>query len=380
MIRCARIVGFLVLALLVGCGKSTPPTTASPEPKEAKKEKKALPDIPGAEKEEDTGSSPVLIKQAAANRELESTYTQAGGLPSGTLRGVCFIRPVKGKPLPKNKRLEFTGKYAIKDPMTMGKGTKVVTNAYGGKQKEPTKTGDVKTEVDYYKNMGLSEPGPARWIQGYDRKMRRHPVNAAVITIPGIKAGGLAPLNRPSFMVRQGRFTFAAGVHRGQQGANRSTANIHFCPTGDKVVVMSADLFPCEVAVVQTSTGKELYKGTAQAYSDPKRPGMIYAAVDWMAKPKMIQSVPLKEPGLYEVRCIRHPWQMGYLHVLDNPYVQTTTHHGRGKFSIGSIPAGKHTIEVWHQALEPVKKKIEVEIRPNETTDVLVEFKMPEAK
>jgi len=39
---------------------------------------------------------------------------------------------------------------------------------------------------------------------------------------------------------------------------------------------------------------------------------------------------------------------------------------------------GKHTMDVWHGRFEPVAKSIEFEIKADEDTEVLVQFRTPD--
>ena len=48
------------------------------------------------------------------------------------------------------------------------------------------------------------------------------------------------------------------------------------------------------------------------------------------------------------------------------------------KFLIENAPIGKHTLEVWHPLYEPVRKTVDVEIKKDETTEIVVKFKTPD--
>ncbi|KKL10086.1 hypothetical protein LCGC14_2559370, partial [marine sediment metagenome] len=201
----------------------------------------------------------------------------------------------------------------------------------------------------------------------------------AVLMIKDVKAGKRPPPVRPSFMIHHGQFTYPSGVHRAPTGPNYSSFNIAFGPIGERMVFSTGGLFPCEVVLKSAETDKVVFEGTARAYSDPKRPDHVFLATDWMSKPKPVTSDPIRKGGMYVATCRRHAWQSGYLFLVDNPYVCVTTHNSRGRFTIGNIPAGRYTAEVWHQDLQPVRREIEFEVKKDETTQFLVEFKMPEA-
>lgn len=48
-----------------------------------------------------------------------------------------------------------------------------------------------------------------------------------------------------------------------------------------------------------------------------------------------------------QVQCSIHPWMVGWLVVKDHPYVAVTDEHGR--FELKNLPAGEHTLVVWHE-------------------------------
>lgn len=66
-----------------------------------------------------------------------------------------------------------------------------------------------------------------------------------------------------------------------------------------------------------------------------------------------------KAPGIVEVRCAQHPWSRAYLAVFDHPYYAVTERDGG--FKIDSLPAGKYTVNVWHEGMkEPMKQQVDV--------------------
>ena len=59
------------------------------------------------------------------------------------------------------------------------------------------------------------------------------------------------------------------------------------------------------------------------------------------AKDQIINRV-FKEPEFkMKVRCFMHPWMIGYVHVLENPYFAVTGIDG--KFSIKGLPPGEYS-------------------------------------
>jgi plastocyanin len=65
------------------------------------------------------------------------------------------------------------------------------------------------------------------------------------------------------------------------------------------------------------------------------------------------------KPGIVEARCEHHPWVRAYVAVFDHPYFAITD--GKGAFTIDGLPAGTHTVKVWHEGMtEPVSQQVAV--------------------
>ncbi len=67
-----------------------------------------------------------------------------------------------------------------------------------------------------------------------------------------------------------------------------------------------------------------------------------------------------KEPGRYVVRCGVHHWMYAWVFVAPGGFVAVTDE--KGNFSLAGVPAGKHTLHVWHETLGT--KEIPVEVGP----------------
>jgi plastocyanin len=73
----------------------------------------------------------------------------------------------------------------------------------------------------------------------------------------------------------------------------------------------------------------------------------------------MVLNVPLKsEEVMLHVKCNVHPWMTGYIGIVNSPYFAVSD--GAGKFKIENVPAGKQTIEVWHELYGPLTQTVEV--------------------
>ena len=65
-----------------------------------------------------------------------------------------------------------------------------------------------------------------------------------------------------------------------------------------------------------------------------------------------------KEPGRYVVRCGVHYWMYSWVFVAPGgPFAVTDA---SGRFTLAGLPAGKHTLHIWHETLGT--KEIQVEV------------------
>ncbi|MBI4861713.1 MAG: hypothetical protein HY815_15845 [Candidatus Riflebacteria bacterium] len=82
------------------------------------------------------------------------------------------------------------------------------------------------------------------------------------------------------------------------------------------------------------------------------------------------QSVSVRVPGPVILKCdAGHVWMRSYVYVAPNPYVAKTD--ASGTFSIDGIPAGTHTVRVWHEMLRELSFKVTVPA--SGTVDLLLE-------
>lgn len=83
-----------------------------------------------------------------------------------------------------------------------------------------------------------------------------------------------------------------------------------------------------------------------------------------------------------KIKCDVHSWMSAYAFVLTNPFFDVTKSHlndggdsgKRGTFELKNLPAGKYTLEAWHENFGTVTQ--EVEIKDGETKEI--EFKFTE--
>lgn len=64
------------------------------------------------------------------------------------------------------------------------------------------------------------------------------------------------------------------------------------------------------------------------------------------------------EEVMLPLHCGVHPWMTGFLGVVRHPYFAVTG--STGAFRISSVPAGKHTIQAWHERYGPLTQVVDV--------------------
>jgi hypothetical protein len=79
----------------------------------------------------------------------------------------------------------------------------------------------------------------------------------------------------------------------------------------------------------------------------------------------MVYKYQLKsEEVMLHVRCDVHSWMTGYIGVVNHPYYAVSD--ASGAFTISGVPAGKQTIQAWHEAYGPLT--LTVDVKPSGTT------------
>jgi plastocyanin len=85
---------------------------------------------------------------------------------------------------------------------------------------------------------------------------------------------------------------------------------------------------------------------------------------------KKVMTEKFDKPEVVKVTCDVHSWMLGWIAVLPTPYSGVTNESGVAK--VEAVPAGKHTVEVWHEVLG--KQAKEVEVKAGQTTKVAFEM------
>ncbi len=84
-------------------------------------------------------------------------------------------------------------------------------------------------------------------------------------------------------------------------------------------------------------------------------------------KKKMTETFGQAE--IIKITCDAHSWMMGWIVVTDQAAAATD---GTGSFKLADIPAGTHTLEIWHESLGKVTKQVSV--KAGEETKVTIEL------
>ena len=73
----------------------------------------------------------------------------------------------------------------------------------------------------------------------------------------------------------------------------------------------------------------------------------------------MVYKFPLKANDvMMRVKCDIHSWMIAYVGVVANPYFAVSA--ADGAFTIARVPAGRHTIQVWHEQYGRLMQTVEV--------------------
>ncbi len=79
-------------------------------------------------------------------------------------------------------------------------------------------------------------------------------------------------------------------------------------------------------------------------------------------------SFPLKaDEVMLRIKCDIHSWMVTYVGVVPHPYFGVTG--ADGAFTIARVPAGRHTIQIWHEQYGRMTKTVEVKAGATATVD-----------
>jgi plastocyanin len=162
----------------------------------------------------------------------------------------------------------------------------------------------------------------------------------------------------------------AVGANKGLSNAVASVAGAKGAPTAKKAVI---DQKGCKFVphVLAMTPGEIEVKNSddilhnIHTYSTANPP--INKA---QPKFKKVMTEKFEKPEVIKVTCDVHSWMLGWIAVMPHPYFGITDANGVAK--IENVPAGKQTIEVWHETLGKVTK--DVDVKAGQTAKVSVEM------
>jgi plastocyanin len=103
----------------------------------------------------------------------------------------------------------------------------------------------------------------------------------------------------------------------------------------------------------QTLHNVHTYRGEKTVFNMAQPPNM----------PEIKQPMKKGEPDMIKFKCDVHPWMTAYVLVSNHPFFAITGDDG--KFSLKNVPAGKYTIEAWHEKFG--MKSVDVTVEPDKT-------------
>jgi plastocyanin len=145
---------------------------------------------------------------------------------------------------------------------------------------------------------------------------------------------------------------------KGQGGAKKATVDQHGCSFHPHVVAMT----PGELEL--KNSDDILHNIHTYSTANPS----INKA---QPKFKKVMTEKFEKPEIVKLTCDVHSWMLGWLAVEPTPFFGVTDQNGTVK--IENVPAGKQTIEVWHETLG--KQTKDVDVKAGQTTKVSFEMK-----
>lgn len=91
---------------------------------------------------------------------------------------------------------------------------------------------------------------------------------------------------------------------------------------------------------------------------------------------KLLKTFDKPELGI-DLKCFMHPWMLGYVHVLENPFYAIT--QPDGSFEIKGLPPGEYEVSVFHEysRFSPETEKVTVKVSESDNQRVDFTYTMP---
>jgi hypothetical protein len=161
------------------------------------------------------------------------------------------------------------------------------------------------------------------------------------------------------------------GGNKGLANAVVSVAGMKGAPTAKKAEI---DQHGCKFVphVVAMTPGEIDIKNSDGILHNIHTYSTANASIN-KAQPKFkkVMTEKFEKPEIIKLTCDVHSWMLGWVAVLPHPFFGVTD--GSGVTKIENVPAGKHTLEAWHETLG--KQTKEVEVKAGQVAKVSIEMK-----
>ncbi len=161
------------------------------------------------------------------------------------------------------------------------------------------------------------------------------------------------------------------GANKGVANAVVSVAGMKGAPTAKKAEV---DQHGCKFVphVLAMTPGEIEIKNSDGILHNIHTYSTANASIN-KAQPKFkkVMTEKFEKPEIIKLTCDVHSWMLGWVAVMPHPFFGVTD--GGGVAKIENVPAGKHTLEVWHETLG--KQTKDVEVKAGQVAKVSVELK-----
>jgi hypothetical protein len=88
-----------------------------------------------------------------------------------------------------------------------------------------------------------------------------------------------------------------------------------------------------------------------------------------VSQPKsgMVSTFQMKNADVLRIKCDIHSWMVSFVGVSPHPYFAVSA--ADGAFAIRGVPAGRHTIRVWHERYGRLTASVDVKAGATATAD-----------
>jgi hypothetical protein len=176
----------------------------------------------------------------------------------------------------------------------------------------------------------------------------------------------------------------------GRNGTDDTLANVlvyvskglegkKFEPPQKPVVIDQVNcIYTPHVVGVMTGQPLEIKNSDETLHNVMSRPRNNKAFNDGMpgTGKKLMKTFDKPEIGM-DLRCFMHPWMLGYVHVLDNPFYAIT--RPDGSYEIKDLPAGEYELSVYHEfsRFTPEQEKVTVKVGDQDAKKADFTYSMP---